>query len=205
MRHLFFASTMLIFLFSCSKPYDNVPAGARYQDRCPAFDPKNISTWMPYEEHKTYYYVDSSGVKYTLTIDSQEYSEEYWHTMINSCVITGDLYAFADTADTLDIYLNVSYGMHATDPGGPNLSIGWMGTRVYFQYYGYTADTLKPKLPTNSNNLSVIDKISFGGKDYYTVHELTVKDNKLQKLYIVKEHGVVAFTTVDNTTYWLIE
>lgn len=162
---------------------------------------------MPYEEHKTYYYVDSSGVKYTLTVDSQVYSEEYTAPLylLSSCFISGDIYALADTADTLDIYLNVSYGMHATDPGGSNLSIGWMGTRVYFQYYGYTADTLKPKLPTHSNNLSVIDKMSFGGKDYYTVHELTVKDNKLQKLYIVKEHGVVAFTTVDNTTYWLIE
>lgn len=204
MRHLLIAGTILIFLFSCNKPYESTPNGAGLRDRCYAFDPALISTWMPYELNTTYYYVDSNGMKYTMTVDSEDYSEEYWATNM-SCAITGDLYALANTADTLDIYMNVSYGLYASDPGGPHLTINWMGAAVYFDYSGYAADTLRPKQPTINNSLSVKEKMSFGGKDYNTVHELTVKDNRLQKLYIVKGHGIVAFTTVDNTTYWLIE
>lgn len=205
MRLFLLASVTLVLLSSCGKPYDDVPNGARFEERCPAFDPQYISTWMPYEMHETYYYVDSHGMKYTLTLDSQDFSEEYWFKSINSCVITGDVYAFADTADAFDIGLNVGYRMHSEDPGGPVLSINWMGARMDFSYHSSITDTLRPKLPNDNKNVSVKDKMNFGGKDYYTVHELSVKHDKLQKLYIVKGHGVVAFLTTDNKLYWLIE
>jgi len=204
MRQLLFTLAFLIFLFSCGKPYQSQPLGAGMRDQCHAFNPELISTWMPYEQNKTYYYIDSNSIKYTLTVDSEHYSDVYLADR-GSCIISGKIYALADTTDSLDIGMNVSYYMHAQDPGGPTLSIGWMGIPVYFEYYSHKTDTLKPKWSTTNNNLSVKDKMSFGGKDYYTVHELNVNKNKLQKLYIAKGHGVVAFTTADSTLYWLSE
>jgi hypothetical protein len=207
MRLFLLASVTLVLLSSCGKPYDDVevPAGAKNREKCHAFDPILISTWMPYEMLKTYYYNDSNGVKYALTVDSEDYSEEYWVTFYTSCSEYGGIYALADTADTFDIDMNVSYYSHAGDPGGPVLSINWMGARMDFSYHSSITDTLRPKLPNDNKNVSVKDKMNFGGKDYYIVHELSVKHDKLQKLYIVKGHGVVAFLTTDNKLYWLIE
>ena len=204
MRHLLFTIAFLIFMFACNKPYESTPNGAGLRDRCHAFDPEMISRWMPYEQHKTYYYLDSNGIQYILTVDSQHYSDEY-SAAHQSCIISGDIYALTDTTDTLDINMNVSYYLHAQDPGGPTLAIRWQDAWVYFSYYSQDVDTLKPKWSTQSNNLSIKDKMSFGGKEYHTVHELTVNKNKLQKLYIAKGHGVVAFTTTDSTLHWLSE
>ena len=161
MRLFLLASVTLVLLSSCGKPYDDVPNGARFEERCPAFDPQYISTWMPYEMHETYYYVDSHGMKYTLTLDSQDFSEEYWFKSINSCVITGDVYAFADTADAFDIGLNVGYRMHSEDPGCPVLSINWqLGDTIIASSFG----------DTFTHIIGLIDTVKVGGTDHKHFH-----------------------------------
>lgn len=198
MKYLLSIVAIIIVLSSCTK-IKSKALGDGKQDRCRAFDPEYISSWMPYELNNIYKYIDSSGKKFTLTVNSHFSSEEYWAPS-RSCSTSGGIYAFTRTVDSMDIKMTVTSRGYYPDPFSPHVDISWMDANVRFQRF--YSDTLQPEGLSLAGFL-IKDKMAFGGKEYNTVHELLVNTEMLQKLYIVKGIGVVAFITADSSTFWL--
>lgn len=195
---------LLLLISSCDREYYTEPDPMPHYrpNDCSAFDPQWISDWMPYELNNTYKYVDSNGKQFTLTVDSQYYSEEYTADPSGLCHIHGGIYAHADDNIPMDINMRFYINSYQKDPGSPHLSLEWMDGIVKFKKFAGRFETLNDETELDKSFV-VKDKMSFGSKEYNVVNEIHVNSDKLQKLYLVKHHGVVAFTTADSTIFWL--
>lgn len=212
MKYLAFIITAAITLTACNR-FNNL---GYHELDCPPYDPTILHTWFPYQEGDTFYYKDDAGDTQWLGINSVVYydgDEPAICDMPTECIPGGSVFASREREqeDKIWLYANhsaynnsrgdymvlafnsINIEMVVNDDG--TLSLAPLYDERPEQYY----KDIKPIFSYHATR--ALDEVT-----YSDVYEIELPENDMgnaKTIYLVKQHGIVGYTTQTGNTYWL--